>query len=133
RTILNPSATEAKRIRLRGELGISRKTIAQGMSDALRCPVYSCASPHSFCTRDRGCSAHPAFPAPSSFERCGNYHQTSGASRRETAELYSVQAMSLRAQRSNPLLPRAPKDGLLRGACHRARVCATRWLAMTIF
>jgi hypothetical protein len=25
-----------------------------------------------------------------------------------------------------------PRDGLLRGACHRARVRATRWLAMTI-
>src|SRR2546423_10380175 len=23
------------------------------------------------------------------------------------------------------------EDGLLRGACHRARICATRWLAMT--
>jgi len=42
-----------------------------------------------FCTRDRRCSAHPAFPAPSFFERCGNYCQTSGASRREIAESYS--------------------------------------------
>jgi hypothetical protein len=25
-----------------------------------------------------------------------------------------------------------PRDGLLRGACHRARIRATRWLAMTI-
>ena len=24
------------------------------------------------------------------------------------------------------------KDGLLRGACHRARIRATRWLAMTV-
>jgi hypothetical protein len=24
------------------------------------------------------------------------------------------------------------RDGLLRGACHRARIRATRWLAMTI-
>jgi hypothetical protein len=24
------------------------------------------------------------------------------------------------------------KDGLLRGACHRARIRATRWLAMTL-
>src|SRR5882724_2723239 len=38
---------------------------------------------------------------------------------------------SLRAKRSNPAIP-AGKDGLLRrGACHRARVRATRWLAMT--
>jgi hypothetical protein len=29
------------------------------------------------CTRDRGCSAHPAFPAPSSFER-DNVHANLG-------------------------------------------------------
>src|SRR5665213_1620170 len=34
-------------------------------------------------------------------------------------------------RRSNPWL-RSPQDGLLRGACHRARVRATRWLAMTV-
>src|ERR1700716_2672674 len=27
-----------------------------------------CVSSHYFCTRDRGCSVHPAFPAPSFFE-----------------------------------------------------------------
>src|SRR5437667_2157449 len=32
----------------RGERVISRKAIAQGMSDVLRCPVCSCA--HSLCT-----------------------------------------------------------------------------------
>jgi hypothetical protein len=37
---------------------------------------------------------------------------------------------SLRAQRSNPFLGWA-RHGLLRGACHRARIRATRWLAMT--
>jgi hypothetical protein len=25
------------------------------------------------------------------------------------------------------------RDGLLRGACHRARILATRWLAKTVF
>src|SRR5439155_25182507 len=34
-------------------------------------------------------------------------------------------------RRSNPILFR--DSGLLRGACHRARVRATRWLAMTIY
>ena len=33
-----------KRAVLRGELVISRKAIAQGMSDVLRCPVCSCAA-----------------------------------------------------------------------------------------
>ena len=37
---------------------------------------------------------------------------------------------SLRAQRRNPPL-RLPCYGLRRGACHRARIRATRWLAMT--
>src|ERR1700675_4058970 len=40
--------------------------------------VFLCA----LCTRDRGCSAHPAFPAPSVFKG-ESYPQTSGASRRE--------------------------------------------------
>src|SRR5882724_12896189 len=31
-------------------------------------PVCSCAFFAHFCTRDRGCSAHPAFPAPSDFK-----------------------------------------------------------------
>src|SRR5664279_359524 len=35
-----------------------------------------------FCTRDRGCSAHPAFPAPSF--RGGSFINTSGASHRES-------------------------------------------------
>jgi hypothetical protein len=36
-------------------------------------------------------------------------------------------------RRSNPFsLTSAKKAGLLRGACHRARVRATRWLAMTL-
>src|SRR5713101_573914 len=38
---------------------------------------------------------------------------------------------SLRAKRSNPSRRHRKKDGLLRGACHRARIRATRWLAMT--
>src|SRR3954462_14233447 len=38
-----PGRNGGKRAVLRGELVISRKAIAQGMSDALRCPVCSCA------------------------------------------------------------------------------------------
>ena len=51
----------------RGDHVISRKAIAQGMSDCLRCPVCSYAQSSTICVRDRGCSAHPAFPAPSEF------------------------------------------------------------------
>jgi hypothetical protein len=50
----------------RGEREISRQAIAQGMSDVLRCPVWLvCSFFAQLRTRDRGCSAHPAFPAPS--------------------------------------------------------------------
>ena len=50
----------------RGEHDISRKAIAQGMPECLRLYLYARVrfSAH-FCTRDRGCSVHPAFPAPS--------------------------------------------------------------------
>src|SRR6476660_1351135 len=44
-----------------------------------------CAFPCASCTRDRGCSAHPAFPAPSSRE--GRRNETSGKSCREKAKL----------------------------------------------
>ena len=63
---VNSPMTEAKGIRLRGELGISRQTIAQGRPDALRWTcMLVCALLCANCTRDRGCSAHPVFPAPS--------------------------------------------------------------------
>src|SRR5437899_8378368 len=38
-----PPATVAKKPAHRGEHEVSRKAIAQGMSDCLRCPVCSCA------------------------------------------------------------------------------------------
>ena len=59
-------ATVTKRIRRRGERGISRKAIAQGMPECSGCTcMLVCALPRAHCTRDRGCSKHPAFPAPS--------------------------------------------------------------------
>jgi hypothetical protein len=41
-----------------------------------------------FGTRDRGCSVHPAFPAPSDSEERETFWQTSGASRRGNAKVY---------------------------------------------
>jgi hypothetical protein len=65
---INSSATEARGIRLRGEHGISRKAIAQGMPGCSGCTcMLVCAFLSASCTRDRGCSKHPAFPAPSHF------------------------------------------------------------------
>jgi hypothetical protein len=52
----NSPATEAKRIRLRGERGISRQTIAQGMPGCSGCTcMLVCAFLSASCTRDRGC------------------------------------------------------------------------------
>src|SRR5258705_13045522 len=54
-----------------------------------------------FCTRDRRCSAHPAFPAPSDiFGR--NFCKTSGEPRREIAEPYLKFSTSLRAAEATP-------------------------------
>jgi len=44
---------------------------------------------HQHCTRDRGCSKHPAFPAPSHL-REKEFQQSSGAMRRENADTHSV-------------------------------------------
>src|SRR5215216_5291982 len=59
-----------KRAVLREEHEVSRKAIAQGRPECSRCPVCSCAVLFSANrTRDRGCSKHPVFPAPSKFWR----------------------------------------------------------------
>ena len=95
-----------------GELGVSRKTIVQGMPGRIRCTCgeYSCA--FYFCTRGYGCSGHPAFPAPSlrgslapSISRRRNLPQNSGAPRCEIADAYlsrlisGTGALSLRRSR----------------------------------
>src|SRR5450631_2937575 len=67
----------------RGEHVISRKAIAQGMSDVLRCPVCSCA--HFSCTlrmRPRVQRAS-GIPCALCIEGGERYLQTSGAKRRE--------------------------------------------------
>ena len=88
RSTANPAATEARGIRLRGEHAISRQTIAQGRPDALRWTcMLVCALLCAHSTRDRGCSAHPVFPAPSHREGRATRHN-SGASRRENALVY---------------------------------------------
>src|SRR5829696_6235105 len=63
-------------------------------------------------TRDRGCSKHPVFPAPSLL-REGEIEANLGRPAPREGETVST---SLRAKRSNPLSPHAPKDGLLRCA-----------------
>ncbi|MEH2548801.1 hypothetical protein V1283_005446 [Bradyrhizobium sp. AZCC 2262] len=64
----NSPAMEARRIRLQGERGISRQTIAQGRPDA---PADTCMLVCVFFAlvahETAGASQHPAFPAPSDF------------------------------------------------------------------
>jgi hypothetical protein len=68
RRSFNPPMTVTRRIRRRGERGISRNTIVRGMPGCSDCTcMLVCAFYVHFCTRDRGCSKHPAFPAPSFF------------------------------------------------------------------
>ena len=83
-------ADGGKRAVLRGEHVISRKAIAQGMSDCLRCPVCSCAQLLLHCARDLGCSAHPAFPAPSDFLGANDYQRLGRNARRDREVASSV-------------------------------------------
>ena len=83
--------------------------------------AFLCAS----CTRDRGCSAHPAFPAPS--HRAGQRNENLGSimpRECETASLSTSLRGALATKQSIP--PFARLDGLLRGACHPAALRADR-------
>ena len=95
----------------RGEHEVRRKTIAQGMSacSPLTCMLV-CAFVCATGTRDRGCSAHPAFPAPSVLKR-GDEIERLG--RNHAARTDTYVSTSLRAKRSNPSL-RLLRHGLLR-------------------
>ena len=64
-----PRAMVSQKAGSPGRSRISRKAIAQGRPDASAKPV--CLRAPSCCnyrTQDRGCGAHPVFPAPSVFE-----------------------------------------------------------------
>src|SRR6266853_6508815 len=73
-----------------------------------------CAFLCAFCTRDRGCSVHPAFPAPSSGEK---HQATLGRFRAARSRIYvRYQTPSLRATGSRECAP----DDRLREAIHVA-------------
>ena len=84
----------------------------------------------SFCMRGCGRIGRPAFPAPSDFRGQGTFRQSSGDIARRDREAVSLRHCEERKRRSNPTFVLL-RHGLLRGACHRARIRATRWLAMT--
>ena len=111
-------ADGGKRAVLRGEHVISRKAIAQGMSDCLRCPVCSYAQPLLHCVRDRGCSAHPAFPAPSVLKRSRKLLVKLGRNvSRDCETVSAVIARSTCDEAIHSFFPR--RDGLLRRVAPR--------------
>ena len=60
---VNSPAMEARGIRLQGDHGISRKTIARGMPGCSGCTcMLVCAFLSASCTRDRGCQPAPGIP-----------------------------------------------------------------------
>jgi len=108
----NPPVTEAKGIRLRGELGISRKPIAQGMPGCSGCTcMLVCVFLAHIAHETAGASRHPAFPAPS----CSGGTRFMKRLGRNAPREGETVSTSLRAQRSNPSIP-ALNHGLLRFA-----------------
>jgi hypothetical protein len=105
-----------------GRPRISRKTIAQGRPGVLRWTcMLVCAPFCAHCTRDRGCSAHPAFPAPSVLEEGENLRKTraSRAARMRTHTLslfeMKIRCLTRHCERSEAIHAATPrKNGLLR-------------------
>ena len=109
RSAIKPAVTEARRIRLRRERGISRKAIAQGMPECSDCTcMLVCVFLRTYSTRDRGCSVHPAFPAPSS--RGTRFWQASGATRRENAGLCLFRMTNRRLTREPPAIRKSQQN-----------------------
>jgi hypothetical protein len=112
RRTFNPPAMEAKGIRLQGELGISRKPIAQGMPGCSGCTCMLVCANHQ-----RYLHTRPRVPAGTRHSlrpldlRAKRQAQLGRNAPRE-GETVST---SLRAQRSNPWL-NTEIDGLLRFA-----------------
>ncbi len=77
-----------KRAVLRGEHVISRKAIAQGMSDVLRCPVCSCAHSSVHIAHETAGAARIRHSLRPLTSRAKSFQQTSGAMRRENAKAY---------------------------------------------
>ena len=113
----------------RGEHEISRKTIARGMPDVSGVTVVTNARATYQYTRGCGRTRRPAFPAPSIL---GGYRINASLGRFAPRECESMSFVIARSEATKQSIVRhALRHGLLRGACHRARVRATRWLAMT--
>src|SRR6266487_4123900 len=82
-----------------------------------------CAFFAQSCTRDRGCSARPAFPAPSVWEKVETFGQTSGEACRENADAYLLPEFESDVAMRTPNHPRHPeavvRSTALEGHGHR--------------
>ena len=96
-----PRATVARKPGHRGERGISRRNHCAGKVGMPPLDLY--ARVRFFvqvCTRDRGCSAHPAFPAPSSLSRAANRRKARAHRAARTRE--RVSRVTLQRSSSSP-------------------------------
>jgi len=124
-----------RRIRRRGERGISRKTIARGMPGDFRCDRgdYARVLHLNFAREAAGASStrHSLRPlicwANSS---CTTRAPRAAGMRSHILKLECRHCEEQSDEAIHSFFAR--RDGLLRGACHRARLRATRWLAMTV-
>ena len=117
-----------KRAVLRGERAISRKAIAQGMSDVLRCPVCSCAHFLVHDAHEIAGAARIRHSLRPLIWRAKKFQQTSGATRRENADLCLpvIPAQRLcrcrwRCERSEPRRMNRPRSGPSSFEGHAAR------------
>src|SRR6266404_6896992 len=95
-------ATVATKPGHRGDHEVRRKTIARGMPGDFRCDRGDYARVLCFFrTRGCGCIGHPAFPAPSVFLGANRSCKTSGASRREIAEVYPPGCLKIKSGKLN--------------------------------
>ena len=111
------------------------ETTAQGKSGCLRWTcMLVCVFFVQSCTRDRGCSAHPAFPAPSLFQRVAidSKPRATRAARSRTricclkfeSEPHSVIARSALVRRSPP-----SGEGGCDEAIHLSSDATVKWIA----
>ena len=102
RSAARPSATVTRRIRRRGEHGISRKAIAQGMPECSDCTCMLVCDLYAHIARETAgaaCTRHSLLP----LFRGDNFMQTSGASRRENANAHQL---SSSAKADDPVFQR---------------------------
>src|SRR5260370_14241118 len=106
--------TVARRIRRRGERGISRKTIARGMPGLFRCDRGDYARVLRFISHAR-LRVHwaPGIPCALCFSGRNGFAKLGRLVPRECVLMFEIGKPSLRAKRSNPFR-RAKEEWMLR-------------------